>query len=165
MIPHDTVEDTLNIEQELYYNHYPTIDKMPWYRIINNELLLGRNKLKMTFNIPSDSTYELNQYIEYVCDKQHYVDIKLTPDTKIFLYYEGQYGGVDINEIDIDREPSKMSVCNLYVINDFYINNHTRVIVDIRDNTPLTDQVVAVADKYGKQVVIFNSIITHISDV
>ena len=44
--------ETKELENVLYRNEYHDINKMPWYRIINNELLLGRNKKKITFNIP-----------------------------------------------------------------------------------------------------------------
>lgn len=39
-------------ELELYHTEYPDIAKIQWYRIINNELLLGRNKPMMSFNLP-----------------------------------------------------------------------------------------------------------------
>ena len=77
--------DTKELENVLYRNEYHDINKMPWYRIINNELLLGRNKKKITFNIPPKSEYKRNQYIDYICNKQGYVDIKLSNDTKIFI--------------------------------------------------------------------------------
>lgn len=150
--------DTKELENVLYRNEYHDINKMPWYRIINNELLLGRNKKKITFNIPPNSDYKRNQYIDYICNKQGYIDIKLSNDTKIFIYYEGQHKGVDINNIDIDIEPLKMSVCNHYSMNDFYVDSETRVIVDIRYNVPntLSELLLSFAYKYCKQVIVFN---------
>lgn len=153
----ESKEQVKQLEYELYHKEYHYCNTIPWYRIINNELLVGRNKSKILFNIADYTTsYKRNEYIDYICNKQGYVDVKLTRDTKIYIYYTGQHRGVDIEDIDINREPLKMSVCNQYVMNDFHINN-TRVIIDIRENISPSykELVISFVEKYCKQVVIF----------
>ena len=151
------LEHVKQLEYELYHKEYNYFNTIPWYRIINNELIIVRNKKKILFNIGNyTSLYKRNEYIDYICNKQGYVDIKLTKDTKIFIYYANEHRGINITDIDIDKEPLKMSVCNQYMMNEFHIDN-IRVVIDIRENITsyYKDLVISFVEKYCKQVVIF----------